>query len=73
MEEEKHIIWAYGDDDIRNPTSFNQHAARGVGDMKLVIVDKPPIPTQAAVSSLHSCINAILIAAAIVFSNVLVM
>jgi len=74
VEEEKYIIWAYGSGDTRNSNDFDQHAARGVGAMQLVIVDKPPIPTKAAaVSSLHSCINAILIAAAIVFLNVLVM
>jgi len=74
VEEEKYIIWAYGGDDTRSPNDFDRHAARGVGDMQLVIVDKPPIPTKAAaVSLLHSCINTILIAAAIVFLNVLVM
>ena len=41
--------------------------------MKLIIVEKAPIPTEAAaVSSLHLCINALLIAAAIVLLNVLV-
>ena len=72
VEEEKFVIWAYGNGDIRNREDFDRHAARGVGDQKLVIVDKQPIPTQ-SVSSLHSSIHAILIVAAIVFLNVLVM
>lgn len=70
--EEKHIIWAYGDGDIRGASDFDRHAQSGVGINKLVIVDKQPVPTQAAVSLLHSRINAILVAVAIVFLNVLV-
>lgn len=74
VDEEKYIIWAYGNEDIRNARDFDRHASRGVGGMQLVIVDKQPIPTQAAaVALLHSRITAILIAVATIFLNVLVM
>lgn len=74
VDEEKYIIWAYGNEDIRNAGDFDRHASRGVGGMQLVIVDKQPVPTQAApVALLHSRITAILIAVATIFLNVLVM
>ena len=74
VDEEKYIIWAYGNEDIRNPSDFDRHASRGVGGVQLVIVDKQPVPTEAAaVALLHSRLTAILIAVATIFLNVLMM
>ncbi|KAL9982002.1 hypothetical protein ACROYT_G010781 [Oculina patagonica] len=51
--EQVHIIWAYGDNDIRTDADFAKHSNKGSSDKSFVMVPEAPIPTQAAATSLH--------------------